>query len=484
MSLGMARAGCEIVGAVEIDAKAIKSYANNLLRTASPEIRLRHSLPRDIREFGPEQFAREVLQTNDPAGSVDVIVGGPPCQTFSRVGRAKLRTLQENPDTDDRANLYLHYLRYVDYFRPLVVLMENVPDIMNYKGQNVAEEIASSLEELGYCCRYTVLNAAHYGVPQTRPRFYLLAFLQELQITPSFPAPSHQCDLPEGYEHALQVALKTILVEDGSIRAGARYVPGAQPVNTLPKAVSAEEAIGDLPLITAHLESRKVPFDTQMAYRTEATPSAYAQDMRNWPGLEPSQVVTCHTTRQLKRDYLIFARMKPGDQYPEAKKVALAILNETLDQYLLEMGIRPTPDSRSYNRLLRQIVPPYDEGKFPNKWRKLEPEKPVRTLTAHLGKDSYTHIHYDSSQGRVISAREAARLQSFPDSFVFFDSMTAAFRQIGNAVPPLQAYALGRHISHLLEQLLRHTTLIERQRRGSATPSRVEHIPELIRRAP
>ncbi|MFN9972427.1 MAG: DNA cytosine methyltransferase, partial [Phycisphaerae bacterium] len=86
---------------------------------------------------------------------------------------------------------------------------------------------------------------------------------------------------------------------------------------------------------------------------------------------------------------------------------------------------------------------PYDPSKFPNKWWKLHADKPVRTLMAHLGKDSYSHIHFDSEQARTITIREAARLQSFPDGFVFKGSMNPAFKQIGNAVPPLFAYAIA-----------------------------------------
>ena len=73
----------------------------------------------------------------------------------------------------------------------------------------------------------------------------------------------------------------------------------------------------------------------------------------------------------------------------------------------------------------------------------MEADKPARTLLAHLGKDGYSHIHYDSVQARTISVREAARLQSFPDGFVFSGTMNPAFRQIGNAVPPLLAKAVA-----------------------------------------
>jgi DNA (cytosine-5)-methyltransferase 1 len=76
----------------------------------------------------------------------------------------------------------------------------------------------------------------------------------------------------------------------------------------------------------------------------------------------------------------------------------------------------------------------------------MEADLPARTLLAHLGKDGYSHIHYDSAQARTISVREAARLQSFPDGFVFCGTMNPAFRQIGNAVPPLLALALAKSI--------------------------------------
>src|SRR3954454_24514142 len=102
--------------------------------------------------------------------------------------------------------------------------------------------------------------------------------------------------------------------------------------------------------------------------------------------------------------------------------------------------------SAEYERLKDSIVPPYDAAKFPNKWRKMEADQPARTLMAHLGKDSYSHIHYDSEQARTISVREAARLQSFPDGFVFEGTMNPALRQIGNAVPPLMAKAIAEEI--------------------------------------
>jgi len=122
------------------------------------------------------------------------------------------------------------------------------------------------------------------------------------------------------------------------------------------------------------------------------------------------------------------------------------------EKRLEELPNRPPKGSQAYEKLRKELVPPYDPNKFPNKWWKLDPQMPSRTLTAHMGKDTYSHIHWDSSQKRTVSVREAARLQSFPDSFQFAGAMNAAFRQIGNAVPPLLAEAVARS---LMQDLLK-----------------------------
>jgi len=175
--------------------------------------------------------------------------------------------------------------------------------------------------------------------------------------------------------------------------------------------------------------------------------------MRSWPGFENTEGIFDHVIRSLPRDYPIFRRMNPGDQYPEAYRHAEAMLEEEI-QRRIRAGER-IGKSRAA-ALRRQIVPPYDATKFPNKWRKMERDKPARTIMAHIGKDSYSHIHYDSEQARTISVREAARIQSFPDGFRFSGTMNPAFKQIGNAVPPLMAQALANHIKNALTERTRN----------------------------
>lgn len=447
LSLGFHSVGYALRAAVEFDPDAARSHGLNF-HGGDP----RHSTARDITVTHPEDLAAE-LDLGPVAEAFDVIVGGPPCQAFARVGRPKLREIDAHPEAfrhDPRARLYHEYLRYVDAFQPLAVLMENVPDVLNHGGQNIAGEICEVLEQKGYVCGYTLLNAAFYGVPQMRERMFLIALRRELGQQVVFPEPTHWAVLPPGYEGSRAVALKLLNGLDGDVHD---YVdpPAARPDR--PAAVTAEQALHDLPPIFARrqlasgaLKRGARRFDQPLPYPKVRRLSAYAELMRSWPGFEaPADGLRDHVIRYLPRDYELFSRMNPGDQYPEAHRHALAMLDERIAQ-LRQQGRIIRKGSAEYERLRDGIVPPYDAGKFPNKWRKMWCDQPARTLMAHLGKDSYSHIHYDSEQARTISVREAARLQSFPDGFAFCGTMNPAFRQIGNAVPPLMARALAKTI--------------------------------------
>ena len=445
LSLGFHAAGFQIVGAVEVDPDAAASHALNFHRGDRE-----HAKARDITTLAPDELARE-LELGTTGAAIDVMVGGPPCQAFARVGRSKLREIDAHPlafKHDPRAKLYLEYLRYVEAFQPLAILIENVPDALNHGGQNIAEEISEVLEEKGYVARYTLLNAAFYGVPQMRERMFLIGYRRELECDVTFPEPTHWVELPSGYEGSRQVALK-LMSGEGLLAEAFDYVPPPDAHPGLPPAITAEQALGDLPPIDARLllESGELRrgarrFDHGIPYDRRRRVSDYARSMRTWPGFEAPEHLTDHVIRYLPRDYDLFARLNPGDQYPEAWRHANVMFAERLAM-MRRSGDAPREGTAAYKRLRDTIVPPYDPGKFPNKWRKMWRDQPARTLMAHLGKDSYSHIHYDSDQARTISVREAARLQSFPDGFRFYGTMNPAFRQIGNAVPPLMAKAIA-----------------------------------------
>ena len=443
MSLGFQKAGCEIVAGLESEPIRAKTHAYNFHRHLGPEKQKAHAEARDVTSLSPQECLRQI--TGDLFTEIDIIIGGPPCQAYARVGRAKLREIAQQPDAylhDPRGRLHAAYLAYVEAFQPVAVVMENVPDILNYGGVNVAQSIAENLESIGYKCRYTLLNAACYGVPQTRERWYLIGIHQDASRTPSFPEPERYVVLPVGYKGTRSHAARW--AEDPPQNA----VPLKEPSSSLPPAVTCEEALSDLPVISDEvkqaLKRRARDLTSRQAYSSRAR-NAYQRLMRSWPGFQTHKDVSAHVIRALPRDYDIFRRMEPGDDYPAAWGIAMELFEKKLAK-LEARGNGVPKGSSQWDELFNATVPPYDPGKFPNKWRKLERDFPSRTLMAHLSHDSYSHIHYEDDQARTISVREAARLQSFPDGFEFCGAMNAAFGQIGNAVPPLMAAALGKRL--------------------------------------
>lgn len=456
LSLGFDAVGFKTIGAVEIDPDAARSHAINFLSDLPHDMFEVHAQAKDITKIEPDDLINSFGLDGPAENHVDVIIGGPPCQAFARVGRAKLREVADHPEAflkDVRGNLYLRYLHYVNQLKPLAILMENVPDVLNYGGHNIAEETCEILTDMGYSCGYTLLNSAYYGAPQMRERMFLVAIASTAAKRIAFPTPTHWIEMPKGYEGTRQVALRTL--KKGLFDESDRFFipPKKADKSACLPAVTAQDALQDLPVITEHLEGKLKKgarrFDTVAPY-PESTLNRYTKLMRTWPGFENDVGVKDHVIRYLPRDYVIFARMNPGDQYPEAYAHAVELFNERIDDRRKRTGKPLTEKSKEYQEIWAATVPPYDAGKFPNKWRKMEPDAPARTLMAHLGKDGYSHIHYDSKQARTISVREAARLQSFPDGFVLSGSMNPAFKQIGNAVPALLAKAIATNMYKIL----------------------------------
>jgi DNA (cytosine-5)-methyltransferase 1 len=448
-SLGFRDAGFELVGAIESDPIASVTYAQNLHKECRPRDRERYARTHDLATDTPSRVSR-TLRLGHVADAVDIVLAGLPCQAFARIGRSKLGAVADDPGAyrkDPRAKLYQRFLGLVRALKPLAVVLENVPDIVNHGQHNVPEEISRELERWGYSCRYTFLNAAGYGVPQLRERLFLIAIHDSVGVEPDFPAPTHRVVAPPGYAGVRQFALKHVNI------ASSHYMPPPSRKGRLPAAVSVRKAIADLsPILRTGWDASKPSPSRNMNERSGyvGKASGYALAMRGWKGFSTTGSVDAHIVRHTPRDYALFQEMEHGEQYPEMHRRAVQrfeaeILRRRNDGEELLVG------SHEWHARKAAMVPPYDPTKFPNKWRKLEPDRLSWTLTAHIGRDTYTHIHYDSKQARTISVREAARLQSFPDGFIFSGSMNSAFRQIGNAVPPLMARAIATRLAELLD---------------------------------
>ena len=361
MTWGWIRAGFTPLAAIDHDSSALRTHEANFSNTNCC------TLHRNMDELKPAELA-ELL--NLSPGKVSAIVGGPPCQGWSRVGRGKLRSLGRAGEellSDPRNKLYRRFIEMVGFFKPAVCVMENVPGMLSIQKTNIASIVKSNFEAIGYVCSFALVNARWFGVPQDRNRLIFIATKGE----PSFSA------------NDLQAFSRTF--RDNIVR--------------LPREMTVGDAISDLPEI-----SNGAKEDPIIYRRHRGSQSRYVEIMREGTNGH----ITDHVCRnQNAQDVEAFASMHEGMKYHEL-------------------------DAR-FKR--------YRDDIFRDKYKRLFWNRVAWTVTAHLGKDCYTHIH--PKQPRTISVREAARLQSFPDNFRFWGNIGDRFRQIGNAVPPLMAWGIA-----------------------------------------
>lgn len=365
MSLGFQKAGCKILGGIDNNKYAIKTHHRNF---SACKIKLP---PQDIREIG--NLASLGLETNE----VDIIIGGPPCQVFSRVGLGKMRQeLKINIEKDHRNFLYKEFVRFVAYYKPLIFVMENVDNLANKT--LTLNAIKDELSANNYCVDFKVLDASKFGVPQRRLRVFIIGIRNDLNLAPVFPK--------ESQNRAFTVTVG--------------------------------EAISDLPALQAIAMKLKKKSsgpkqqDYEAKYQTEPM-SKYQKKMRRYSKSGVwNHLCRAHNHEDLK----IFEILKQGEKYGDLPKEFMR----------------------------------YRDDIFDDKYKRLIWNEPSWTLTAHMRKDCLAYIH--PTQNRSLSVREAARIQSFPDNFVFYAPMTRMFELVGNSVPPLLAEAVARPMVNIVRQ--------------------------------
>jgi len=428
LALGFEKAGFNISAGIELMPEAYKTISYNLdYRYGRSETHICGDITQTDADIFKNRFGKEGC----------IVIGGPPCQAYSLAGRAKLRSLGENRINvkDSRGYLFQDFLRFVYDLDAKAVVMENVPEATDFGNMNIPEIVSESLEKNGYNVFWTVLNAANYGVPQLRERIFLLGIkkteCKEIQI----PIPTHR----SAYNYQTPYQKK--------IKAFAKYPHFREPKmadsNSRPW-VTVGDAFSDLPVLFSSSGSKYhfAKLNEELNYKS--TPqNEFQKTMRDWYG-DLSVSISANAFRNNKRDYAIFEKMKQGDDYIAASRIADTLFEKEAKLFNYE------PGSDQYNALRKKMVPVYDRTKFERKWQRLEESKPSHTIVAHLCKDTYSHIHPVEPRG--ISVREAARLQSFPDDFYFDCSMGDAYKQIGNAVPPLLAYAVAKSVFNAFEE--------------------------------
>jgi len=400
LSLGFDMAGFRVLAGVDIDPKGMETYKFNF-----PEAK---AIVADIRRLKSKELMKI---TEISEGEVDVIAGGPPCQGFSTIGRVKIASLVRqgvwnhlkvsHPRfiDDPRNVLYKEFMRIVRDLKPKFVVMENVPGMMSYRNGEIVREIIEDFRRIGYKASAKVLNAADYGVPQIRKRIIFIATrIEKAPII--FPKPTHR-DVDENSTSLLEYFAEKE-EKDDSLKP---YVTVWEAIGDLPKPVLGRRGLADYPL----------PYDTPPF-------SSYQEFMRKWGGGPFDGKVHNHIARQHnERDVKVFSIMKEGQWWKDL----------------------PQEIKKLYG---------YRDDIFHDKMKKLVRNRPSWTITAHLYKDGYMYIH--PVQPRSITVREAARLQSFPDKFIFKGSRTSQFKQVGNAVPPLMSRAIALAVKRVLEEVL------------------------------
>jgi DNA (cytosine-5)-methyltransferase 1 len=389
-SLGLERAGLSCAAAIDVDRHAIDALKTNL-----PGIE--HALCRDLTTFKPED-----LQALIGRQKIDMIVGGPPCQGFSRVRKVDGTNNGERLVKDPRRLLYKNYLHYVEFFRPSIFVMENVPGIRQAAGGEFFKSIQLDARRLGYRVHSTMCLAWQHGVPQKRERQFIIGTASNLPIF------STEVYVPR--THA-----------DPDMRVNSRRPEeqrrGRGRKKRLEPPVTLWEAIGDLPPL--QIKSGEFNGEYDPIRGREHLERYGRRFMLDVLKAGEAEALTAHVSRfHSERDLRDFDRLKEGESAKQA----------------LKRG--------------EKMEFPYDRSHFLDRYTRQHRDQLCSTIVAHLSKDGLMYIH--PTQRRSLTVREAARVQTFPDTFTFPSSKLIAYRLIGNAVPPVLAHAIGRGVRRYL----------------------------------
>ena len=410
----------------------------------------------------PQKEVDQRISTAIGAAKDWVLIGGPPCQAYSVAGRSRYANLRRNDlqafESDHRHYLYREYLRILAKFNPTIFVMENVKGILSstINGERIFNRILSDLSnphsavsssgkkskqkayrvysvvvpcgdpiELGP--KDFVIKAEKHGVPQTRHRVILLGIREDLKTSPA----GYLEERPE---------------------------------------VTVRDVIDGLPRLRSSLSREKDDFDAWRKRLVEAPTTIPMKDLsrklaarirgclRNIdPTLAPGgRFVEGDCSTIELNEWFLDPRLN-GALNHEAR----AHMTSDLHRYLyLACAAEITGVSPKLRDFPRELWPKHknaklaattNSGYFQDRFRVQVPDQPATTVVSHIRKDGHYYIHFDPSQCRSFTVREAARIQTFPDNYFFEGNRTEQYEQVGNAVPPL----LARQIAEIVAATLR-----------------------------
>lgn len=381
-----------------------------------------------------------------------VVIGGPPCQAYSIAGRSRNKGVAGyRPEKDKRHFLYEEYLEVLATLEPDVFVMENVKGILtaSVKNKGIFETIIKDLEVPARSTRRTHGNkAAKYEIHS----FVVPSRTVNAALKPSdFIVRSEDYLVPQCRHRVILLGIKT-------------GRPAAELLAPYLERVALRPLLKDLPPLRSKLS--KEP-DSARAWRQAI--QFGIQDVERRSRKELARDFRAYMTQQAER---ISDRLSTISTNYRSKKRGLAnvpaelrgwiladspgkVLNHEARGHIRSDLLRyffaacwgsyyeETPKAENFPEALRPAHANWESGHFADRFRVQLADRPATTITSHISKDGHYFIHFDSSQCRSLTVREAARIQTFPDNYYFEGNRTQQYVQVGNAVPPFLASQLA-----------------------------------------
>jgi DNA (cytosine-5)-methyltransferase 1 len=352
---------------------------------------------------------------------VDVLIGGPPCQGFSMIGRSKKATLEERIKgfiDDPRNQLFKYYLKFAEKLSPKLVLIENVKGLASAAGyRDLIEKSLKDTGEFGYETSSYILNAKDFGIAQSRERIFFIGVRKDL-------AKKYDIIASEIFDEIIKakkdpVKLKDIIFDLPQIKAN-------------PKPNNYKEEVEVSFKNIALCFGKNISDEPYKDLLNKKSCNKYISSINTYNGklIIPKYLFNHKSRYNNQRDLFIYKNLVAGKYLnnPVNKK---ALSKVTYGVFIDENG----------NKKVKG---------FGDKYFKLNPESVSKTIIAHLEIDGNSYVH-PGEYPRSITPREAARIQSFPDWYFFTGNTRNQFKQIGNAVPPLLGSIFAEHFKNILD---------------------------------
>jgi len=425
-------------------------------------------------ELGNPKFPSQLIDariTEGVKGSRNwLLIGGPPCQAYSLAGRSRVGGIKAE---DHRVFLYKEYLRIIAIHHPAVFVMENVKGLLSAKvnGEKMFDCILNDLQDPSSVFEKT--NSPKYKVYSlsTKPESIDIFGNPNYKDNKDFLIQAEEFNVPQKRHRVILLG----------IREDIDAIPGI--LKRGDKELDIKSIIGDLPKLRSGLGRSIISSKTKggkkkRVYKNEIDSDEnwlqYISDIReevySWNGFQTnrqlnklkassagkgSEFVKCktpHANNPLKHWY--FDDKLKGACNHETRTHLLEDLRRYFFASTYAEKYKRFPRLRDYEKHGDQLMPDHvsaTSGKFADRFRVQMPDTAATTITSHISKDGHYFIHYDPKQCRSLTVREAARIQTFPDNYLFCGPRTAQYHQVGNAVPPY----LARQIADIVHKILK-----------------------------